>query len=257
MEIKQATRYRLVLCGSLCVFCCWTCAAVGAEPVVWDFQSDTAAWKPRGKTVLIERIVTAGPNDRQTPALRIHGRIEEGWNYANSNTVPMTAGKLYRLSAWIRLDRVGSGTPMPYLKCEFQAVDRNRDLGRANTETYDVAQLGKWQRLRGEFQAPAGTQSCWLALEKGTNSPTEIDACLADVRLEPIERMSYWDTYRLKPIPPALEKVRGVHPRHLSHQRADRGTPRSRQDHARRDLEEGPGAGGPGGAARSPGLCAA
>ena len=27
------------------------------------------------------------------------------------------------------------------------------------------------------------------------------------------QRLSYWDTYRLKPIPPALEKVRGVHPR--------------------------------------------
>jgi len=59
-----------------------------------------------------------------------------------------------------------------------------------------------------------------LALEKGTDAPTEIDACLADVRLEPIERLSYWDEYRLKPIPSALEKVRGVHPRlYLSNER--------------------------------------
>ncbi len=204
---------RLVLCGLFHVICCWTGAAVAAEPVVWDFQFDTAAWKPRGRTVLVERVVTAGPNDKQAPALHIHGRIEEGWNYANSNTVPMTAGKLYRLSAWVRLDRVGSGTPMPYLKCEFQTADRKRDLGRANTETYDAAQLGKWQRLQGEFQAPADAQSCWLALEKGTSSPAEIDAWLADVRLEQIQRLSYWDTYRLKPLPAALEEVRSVHPR--------------------------------------------
>ena len=206
-------RYRLVLWGSLCVFYSWICAAVSAAPVVWDFQSAATDWQPRGKTVRVERVVTVGPNGKQMPSLRIHGPIAEGWNYAQSNTVPMAAGKLYRLSAWVRVDRVGAGTPMPYLKCEFQTADRKRDLGRANTEVYDASQLGKWQQLRGEFQAPAGTQSCWLALEKGTNSPAEIDACLADVRLEQIERLSYWDTYRLKPIPPALEKMRGVHPR--------------------------------------------
>ncbi|MCY2993533.1 MAG: hypothetical protein NTY19_37490 [Planctomycetota bacterium] len=47
-------------------------------------------------------------------SLRIHGRIEGSWNYVTSKTVPMTAGKLYRLSAWVRVDRFGPGTPMPY-----------------------------------------------------------------------------------------------------------------------------------------------
>jgi hypothetical protein len=206
-------RCRLVLCELLCVLLCQPCAAAGAEPAVWDFQSDTGTWQPRDKSVRVERTITAGPNGKQTPSLRIHGQIEQGWNYANSNPVPMAAGKLYRLSTWVRVDRVGPGTLMPFLKCEFQAADRNRDLGRVSTEAYDAAQLSKWQQLRGEFQAPADTQSCWLALEKGTNSPAEIDAYLADVRLEQIERFGFWDKYRLKPIPQAIEKVRGVHPR--------------------------------------------
>jgi len=34
----------------------------------------------------------------------------------------MAGGQLYRLSAWFRVDKVGTGTPMPYLKCEFVAA---------------------------------------------------------------------------------------------------------------------------------------
>ena len=196
----------------------WT--AMAAEAVSWDFESGNGEWQARGESVTVQRALIAGPSGKQTPSLRIHGRIEDGWNYAVSNRVPMTAGKLYCLSAWVRVQRAGPGTPMPYLKCEFQSADRNREIGRANTDTYDAAPLGKWQRLRGEFRAPKGTQKAWLALEKGTDAPTEIDACLADVRLEQIERFGFWDTYRLKPIPPALEKVRGVHPRiYLTSQR--------------------------------------
>ena len=140
-------------------------AAGAAEPVVWDFASGDGVWQPRAKTVAAERTTTVGPNGKNVASLRIHGRIEGGWNYATSKTVPMTAGKLYRLSAWVRVDRFGPGTPMPYLKCEFQSADRSRDIGRANTDTYEAAPLGKWQRLCGEFRAPEGTQSAWLALE--------------------------------------------------------------------------------------------
>lgn len=40
-----------------------------------------------------------------------------------------------------------------------------------------------------------------------------IDAYLDDIRVEPIQRLSLFDKYRLNPIPAPLEKVRGVHPR--------------------------------------------
>jgi hypothetical protein len=193
---------------------------LAAEPVVWDFASGDGAWQPRAKTVAVDRTTAIAANGTKLASLRIHGRIEGGRNYATSKPVPMAAGKLYRLLAWVRVDRLGSGTPMPYLKCEFQSADGNREIGQAHTEAYDAAQSGEWQKLQGEFLAPEGTRSCWLALEKGTDAPTEIDAYLADVRLEQIERFGFWDTYRLKPIPPALEKVRGVHPRiYLTSQR--------------------------------------
>ena len=198
------------------------------------------------------------PNGKQTPSLRIHGRIEEGWNYANSNPVPMAAGKLYRLSAWVRVDRVGPGTPMPYLKCEFQSADRN---ARARPGQHrSLRRCRSWasgSSFAASSAAPDGTQSCWLALEKGTDAPDR-NRRLPGGRSSGADRaVGFWDTYRLKPIPPALEKVRGVHPRIYLTQRADRGTPHGHQDHARRDLEEGPGPGRPGGAAGSSGLCAA
>ena len=79
----------------------------------------------------------------------------------------------------------------------------------------------------------------------------------ATVAAEPtVGNVQAKDAYRLKPIPPALEKVRGVHPRiYLTRERIEE--LRRRQDHARRHLEEGPGPGGSGGTARSAGLCAA
>jgi hypothetical protein len=64
-----------------------------------------------------------------------------------------------------------------------------------------------------EFRVPEAARSCWLALEKGISAPTEIDVRLRDVRLQPIARLSVLQRYRLDPIPPLLEAVRGVHPR--------------------------------------------
>jgi hypothetical protein len=181
------------------------------EPVSWRFESDTGGWQSRAKTVAVTRV--AGTREGSRGSLRIQGRIDEGWNYALSEQRSMAAVELYRLSAWVRVDKVGTGTPMPFLKCEFVAADRRRNLGQVHTDYYDAARLGAWQQLSGEFRAPAGTAQFWLALEKGTSGPAEIDAYLAEVVVEPIARLSLFDQYRLHPIPSSLEKVRGIHPR--------------------------------------------
>ncbi|MDQ3815838.1 MAG: DUF4962 domain-containing protein, partial [Armatimonadota bacterium] len=86
-------------------------------------------------------------------------------------------------------------------------------LGRAVTDSYDGARLGQWQRLQAEFQAPAGIERCWLALETGGNAAVEIDAYLDDVNLTMIDRLSVLDQYRLDPVPAPLASLRGVHPR--------------------------------------------
>jgi len=125
----------------------------------------------------------------------------------------MRGDGLYRLSAWVRVVRVGKATPMPYLKCEFVAADTSLDLGHATTERYDGARTGTWQELVCEFRAPKETEACWIALEKGGRSAMEIDARLDDVTLEPISRMTGHGKYVLDPVPAALLSVRNQRPR--------------------------------------------
>jgi hypothetical protein len=188
-------------------------AQAAAPPPVWDFENGLQGWKPRAATVTVERVTESGATADSRACLRVHGRMEQDWNYAVSDSVPLRAGQLYRLSAWLKVVSIGAATPMPFLKCEFVATDRRREMGRARTDSYDVANRGQWQHLTAEFQAPAGAVSGWLALEKGTSDPTQIDACLDDVILEPIDQLTALSRYDLDPIPTALEKVRGVHPR--------------------------------------------
>jgi len=184
-----------------------------ASAVAWDFESGSQGWKPRAAMVTVERVTEPGATAGSRGYLRVHGRMEENWNYAVSDSVSLQAGQLYRLSTWVKVVSAGAGTPMPFLKCEFGAADRGRDMGRAVTNSYDAANRGKWQHLTAEFRVPAGTVSGWLALEKGTSDPTQIDACLDDVALEPIDQLTVLSRYELNPVPAALEKVRGVHPR--------------------------------------------
>ncbi len=185
----------------------------GPEAVLWDFEAPEITWRPRAETIALSRVEGRGATETSRAFLRVRGRIEGGWNYANSEPRPLQAGQLYRLSAWVRLDRLGPTTPPPYLKCEFVGADSRSDLGRANTDPCDGTKLGQWQSVQGEFRAPAGTARGWVALEKGGEGTMEIDASLDDVRLDPVSHLSQVEQYRLQPLPKALEARRGVHPR--------------------------------------------
>ncbi len=200
---------------SLCLGLAVLAAAAGhaADPIIWDFEGEEMTWRPRADTIRSSRAQEAGATEGSKASLRIEGQIDVGWNYVISDTHPMTAGQLYRLSAWVRVDRLGQTTPMPFLKCEFVGEQGSGELGRVNTEAYDRGRMGAWQQLVGEFRAPEGTTGCWVALEKGTNGTTEIAANLDDVKIEEIDRLSMFEQFRLQPIPQPLEAVRGVHPR--------------------------------------------
>lgn len=181
------------------------------DVVTFRFESDVEAWKPRAETisVLYERPGAKGSKG----CLRVRGRIEEGWNYAVAAPRPIEPGALYRLSAEVRVDKLGPETPPPYLKCEFVGGSQENPLGQVHTSRYDTGRMGEWQELQVEFRAPDKARAFWLAIEKGTSSPTEIDACVDEIRLERIERLSVFEQYRLNPIPQQLEKTRGIHPR--------------------------------------------
>lgn len=198
--------------GLVCLMFSLGVGAVG-DSATWDFERDSGNWRPRGTTVKVEHLPGVGAAESSGACLHIHGGMKENWNYALSDSVSMQAGRFYRLSAWVRVASAGPRTPMPFLKCEFVASNRRKEMGRAVTAQYEAAHLGRWQHLTGEFQAPPGTVSCWLALEKGTSDPTQIDAYLDDVIIEPIKQLTALSKYELDPVPSALERVRNVHPR--------------------------------------------
>lgn len=175
------------------------------------FDQDTSGWRPRATSIQVSR-ATPG-HDGTGGALRVRGRIADGYNYAVGANLPLTAGQSYRLSAWLRLEKLGQGTPAPFLKCEFMAAD-GRALGRANTGEAEIGRLGAWQQIEGEFTAPAEATAGWVAIEKGTDAPCEIDLLLDDVRLEPIARLTAADRFSLEPTP-AMVALRGQHPRLL------------------------------------------
>ena len=204
----------LIVIGDICL---------AEELVMWSFESEEITWRPRTEAIFVSRIEGVGATEDSKASLWIRGTIEVGWNYAVSDTHPLVAGQLYRLSAWLRVNEIGPTTPMPYLKCEFVSADPGRAPGRANTEGYDGSKMGEWQHLVGEFRAPEGTERCWLALEKGGSGKMEIDANLDNVKLERIDQLSVFDKYRLQPIPRSLDEVKGIHPRiYLNSERIER-----------------------------------
>ena len=178
-----------------------------------SFETDTDNWQPRAESIELTHVAGQGATPESHGSLRIRGPIETGWNYACSNHHPLEPGKLYRMSAWLRVDRLGPTTPPPFFKCEFTASDSRTMAGQVHTDRYDRSPLGTWQKLTVEFQAPDNAATCWVALEKGTSSPAEIDALLDEITLEQIDQLTVIEQYHLDPLPRELERVRNVHPR--------------------------------------------
>ena len=211
------TRSPMVPMSLLAVWCAWTLQAsllaAATSATSFTFEKNGEDWKPRDRSIAVTHEVGAGATPSSKGYLRVHGRIDKGWNYAVSKQQAIVPEQLFRLTVWLRVDRLGTETPAPYLKCEFVGQPPKRSVAQVHSERYDIAQLGKWQELAVEFQAPAKAIGFWLALEKGTNESAEIDARLDEIRLQPIDRLSVLDQYRLTPCPPELDKVRGLHPR--------------------------------------------
>lgn len=193
-----------------------TCALApaAAETIArWSFERDLDGWHPRAKTVRVERAEGIASPEGGAASLHIEGQMPAGWNYAACGRTEVEPGGLYRLSAWLRVASVGAATPAPYLKCELAGPPEKPVAGQAHTGSYDLSRPGTWQRLDSEFRVPADAKGFWLALEKGTNTPAEIDAWLDDVRVERIERLTALEQYRAVPPAAALAALAKKRPR--------------------------------------------
>jgi hypothetical protein len=190
--------------------------------VLWDFETDESAWRPRASTVNIQRMPAVGATDASRASLKVTGIVADGYNYILSSRVQMQEKQWYRLTGWVRVDMVGRETPMPYFKCEFLARDSGTRLGMAVTDKYHDVRIGLWQKLSVQFETPAGTVAGIVALEKGTGALTEIRAFVDDVSLSAISETEIYRQYSIPGLPKTLASVRGVHPRlYLTDQRVE------------------------------------
>lgn len=80
----------------------WSAHAADTVPKAQDWQ-----WRPREKTVQVTCAPATGADGKPVNAWHITGPIHGGWNYALTNPVRLEAGRVYRLSAEVRVDSLG------------------------------------------------------------------------------------------------------------------------------------------------------
>lgn len=186
MNSGKSPRYRLVRVLA------WagaglTVAALHSGPrVAGAYSQPLTQWSPSmvgGVGVSVQPAPAVPPPSGGT-SVRIVGETASGvWYHASTPAMSLAQGDRYRLSAWLRVDSMGVGTPAPFLKCEFLDSVR-QSLGSANSLPYRSPQRGAWQQLSVEFTVPVGATTCYAALQKGSAAPTQLDAYLADAVLE-------------------------------------------------------------------------
>lgn len=128
----------------------WSQSAAGADGplgTTFRFERDLETWKPRAGSIRVARDETGGATPESEACLHVRGRIEGGWNYAISGSRPIEPGGLYRLSAWVKVNRIENRTPAPCLKCEFVGAvnptdkGQGKSLGQVHTEHYDTSRM--------------------------------------------------------------------------------------------------------------------
>ena len=121
-------------------------------------------------------------------ALLVTGSCQKAWNYTSFRTpVELQPGSRYRLSAWMLVESMDPASHAPYLKLGVN----NRDgkwLTNFNSGTYDLRQMGTWQRLEADVEVPLDGASGDVAIERGSQeAPISARLWLDDVALELVE----------------------------------------------------------------------
>ncbi len=162
-----------------------------------DFEENISGWPSRGiETTRDTRIFHSGK-----ASLRIEGRMERANEYVNT-TYDTTAdpgeirwlepGETYRLTAWLRIDRLVEGTPAPSLRLAFRDMGGTRDAEATNT--YDTSKLGTWQKLTADITIPKWNTRNYIALNTNSHGPIGGLMYFDDISLVPL-RKSVADTY--------------------------------------------------------------
>ena len=233
-----------------------------SETVSLTFDSGNEGVKAVRTTVTVSRDETVTATAQSSSSLHIAGTAVDGDRYAETGRYPMQGYRMYRLSAWLRIDRCeperpgpSSILPLPFVGCEFLTDDPGGILGRENLRI-TMWRRSEWNRLEGEFRAPWGTTGCRIVFDDNLTHLKDrgkytVDFHVDDIRLERIERFTVDDNFYSKKVPRSIGKTRGMHPRlyltnaRLAELRGAAGSTHARLleellDHAESLLKSGP-----------------
>ena len=134
--------------------------------VVYDegFEQGTAGWTAtEGMSARSDATAHGGKG-----CLLVSGtQSGKAWNYAQITLKqPVLPASRYRLSCWMHVDNIDAGAPAPYLKIGLSDA-KGKWLTNIQTNSYDVARPGTWQRLVALVETTPNTAGGHLAIEKG------------------------------------------------------------------------------------------
>ena len=178
-----------------------------------DFEETIHGWPPRGGTIGLDTNV----KHRGRQSLRFGGELGRQNEYVNTcydasgdpgEIVHLVPNETYRLTCWLRVDRLTPGTPAPSVRLAFRDAGGTR--GSKATNACDLTEMGTWQKLSADVKIPEWNTRNYIALNTNTREKLEALLYLDDVSLVPAKLASK-DTYTyIRLDPPAAARFPGV-----------------------------------------------
>lgn len=162
-------------------------ASTATNAVVFEegFEQEPQGWNPvEGMKLALS---TTEPKAGAS-SLLVEGTVKDAWNYASCRVkAPALPYGLYRLSAWMLVERIDSDHMAPYLKIAVNDA-QGKWITNYSTDRYDLRQPGTWQKLQTTAELPPNAATMDIAIEKGDNTtPVTLRLRLDEVKIELLE----------------------------------------------------------------------
>ena len=133
----------------------------GATSIEYNFEEGIKGWSAVGNASIAQDKIQYHEGKA---SLKITGVGKANlWSFAQSDKIPVSSGKRYRLAGWMLIDSISDQTS--WFKCEFY-----QDGGwfqNKESSLYDMKMKGQWQQLTAEFIVPEGKNvTADIAVEK-------------------------------------------------------------------------------------------
>jgi hypothetical protein len=177
-----------------------------------DFEDSIAGWPSRGWQV--ERCLEV----KHSGAASLHISGELSGANETVNTVYNTSGSpyeitwlepgtTYRLTAWVRVDRLSPGAPPPSVRIALRDAAGTR--AAVATPKYDLTRKGTWQALSVEVKIPVWNTRNYIAVNTNTIEKMNLDMYLDDISLIPAD-LATGDTYAFLRLDPEKAERTGA-----------------------------------------------